>query len=598
MASSSSPSSAATRPGGRFQSSSSRPETCPATTTNGSTGTCRRSSRKASTAAISSWPRCASWWRPASPVGNPRPDGEDPARRGQRDEPRHALSPPRPARVRRGHRGRRRARRGHGAVGGAGADPDGHEPSGAGRVGSDPSDQGHAGDARHSGDRAHRACHVRRPRESHRSGLRRLRHQARRPRPADREDRGAARAGRRRMSIDPAAQLRHELRTPLNHIIGYTELLLEELEDGGKPDLTAGFAALRADARQLLALLNEVLARGQAGPPDLAAARGTLGPPLERIRSAGEALRRRASESGAGALIPDLDRICTATERLDVLLGPGGGPVQESAQQAASAKPGTAQPAQHRAAILVVDDNEDNRDMLARRLRRQGYEVLTAVGGRAALDSLGERPLDLVLLDVMMPDLDGYAVLKQLKADPVLRDIPILMISALAETAEPEEVMGVLREYHGEMGRLILDNEGTLERFTGDGMMIFFNDPVEIPNPAERAVRMAIAMRDLVGGLAARWRKRGWDLSLGVGITQGYATIGAIGFEGRMDYGAIGTVTNLAARLCSEATGGQILISARVAGAVESLIEAEDVGPLTLKGLARPVPVWSVRGLR
>ncbi len=94
------------------------------------------------------------------------------------------------------------------------------------------------------------------------------------------------------MSIDPAAQLRHELRTPLNHIIGYTELLLEELEDGGKPDLTAGFAALRADARQLLALLNEVLARGQAGPPDLAAARGTLGPPLERIRSAGEALRR------------------------------------------------------------------------------------------------------------------------------------------------------------------------------------------------------------------------------------------------------------------------------------------------------------------
>ncbi len=516
------------------------------------------------------------------------------------------------------------------------------------------------------------------------------------------------------MSIDPAAQLRHELRTPLNHIIGYTELLLEELEDGGKPDLTAGFAALRADARQLLALLNEVLARGQAGPPDLAAARGTLGPPLERIRSAGEALRRRASESGAGALIPDLDRICTATDRLDALLGPGGGPVQESAQQAASAKPGTAQPAQHRAAILVVDDNEDNRDMLARRLRRQGYEVLTAAGGRAALDSLGERPLDLVLLDVMMPDLDGYAVLKQLKADPVLRDIPVLMISALdeidsvvrciqlgaedyltkpfdpvllqarigaclekkrlhdqearyrrelaqlnqtlerrvaeqvaqlerlgrlkrffspqlaelivagdaadplkthrrevtvvfvdlrgftafAETAEPEEVMGVLREYHAEMGRLILAHEGTLERFTGDGMMIFFNDPVEIPNPAERAVRMAIAMRDLVGGLAARWRKRGWDLSLGVGITQGYATIGAIGFEGRMDYGAIGTVTNLAARLCSEATGGQILISARVAGAVESLIEAEDVGPLTLKGLARPVPVWSVRGLR
>ena len=170
--------------------------------------------------------------------------------------------------------------------------------------------------------------------------------------------------------------------------------------------------------------------------------------------------------------------------------------------------------------------------------------------------------------------------------------------TAFAETAEPEEVMGVLREYHAEMGRLILEHEGTLERFTGDGMMIFFNDPVEVPNAAERAVRMAVAMRDSVGGLAARWRKRGWDLALGVGIAQGYATIGAIGFEGRMDYGAIGTVTNLASRLCGEAKGEQILISSRVASAVEGLIEAEEVGALTLKGLARPVPTWSVRGLR
>jgi class 3 adenylate cyclase len=170
--------------------------------------------------------------------------------------------------------------------------------------------------------------------------------------------------------------------------------------------------------------------------------------------------------------------------------------------------------------------------------------------------------------------------------------------TAFAETAEPEELMGVLREYHAEMGRLILAHEGTLERFTGDGMMIFFNDPVEIPNPAERAVRMAVAMRDVVTGLAARWRKRGWELALGVGVAQGYATIGAIGFEGRMDYGAIGTVTNLASRLCGEAAGGQILVSARVAAAVEELIEADDVGPLALKGLARPVPIWSVRGLR
>jgi class 3 adenylate cyclase len=170
--------------------------------------------------------------------------------------------------------------------------------------------------------------------------------------------------------------------------------------------------------------------------------------------------------------------------------------------------------------------------------------------------------------------------------------------TAFAETAEPEEVMTVIREYHAEMGRLIVAAEGTLERFAGDGMMIFFNDPVEIQDPGPRAVRMAVAMRDLSLGLAARWRKRGWDLALGVGVAQGYATIGAIGFEGRLDYGAIGTVTNLAARLCGEAAGGQILISARVAAAVEGLIDAEDLGALTLKGLARPVPIWSVRGLR
>jgi adenylate cyclase len=169
--------------------------------------------------------------------------------------------------------------------------------------------------------------------------------------------------------------------------------------------------------------------------------------------------------------------------------------------------------------------------------------------------------------------------------------------TAFAETSEPEEVMSVLREYHAAMGRLILAHEGTLERFAGDGMMIFFNDPVEVPNPAERAIRMAVAMRDVVADLAAGWRKRGWDLALGVGVAQGYATIGAIGFEGRLDYGAIGTVTNLAARLCAEAAGGQILVSARVATAVENLIEADDIGPLPLKGLARPVPIWSVRRL-
>ena len=170
--------------------------------------------------------------------------------------------------------------------------------------------------------------------------------------------------------------------------------------------------------------------------------------------------------------------------------------------------------------------------------------------------------------------------------------------TAFAETSEPEEVMGVLREYHAEMGKLILEHDGTLERFTGDGMMIFFNDPTPVPNPAERALRMAVAMRDRVAELIVKWRKRGYDLDFGVGIAQGYATIGAIGFEGRWDYGAIGTVTNLAARLCGEAKPGQILISQRLMGTVEDLVEVEPVGELTLKGFSRPVTTHNVRRLK
>jgi len=170
--------------------------------------------------------------------------------------------------------------------------------------------------------------------------------------------------------------------------------------------------------------------------------------------------------------------------------------------------------------------------------------------------------------------------------------------TAFAGSADPEEVMGVLREYHAEMGKLILEHEGTLERFTGDGMMIFFNDPVQVDDPAERAVRMAVAMRDQVTTLIGRWRKRGHDLGLGVGIAQGYATIGAIGFEGRWDYGAIGNVTNLAARLCGEAQPGQILLSARVASEVEALVETEDMGALTLKGFARSIPAFNLLRLK
>ncbi len=371
--------------------------------------------------------------------------------------------------------------------------------------------------------------------------------------------------------------------------------------------------------------------------------------------------------------------------------------------------------------ILVADDNPANVDILQTRLAVHGYEIVTAGDGEEALAVAREKQPDLILLDVMMPRMDGLEVCRRLKADTALPFIPIILVTAkadtkdivagleaggdeyltkpvdqgalvarvksmlrskalhdtvqeqagrleaqagqlaewnktleqrvadqlselervgrlkrffspqlaelivaggaedplkthrrevtvvfldlrgftaFAETSEPEEVMGVLREYHIEMGKLILEHEGTLERFTGDGMMIFFNDPVPVPNPAERAIRMAVVMRERVADLIAKWRKLGYELNFGIGIAQGYATIGAIGFEGRWDYGAIGTVTNLAARLCGEAQGGQILVSSKVAAVVESLIDAEEVGPLTLKGFLKPVPAYNVLALK
>ena len=357
--------------------------------------------------------------------------------------------------------------------------------------------------------------------------------------------------------------------------------------------------------------------------------------------------------------------------------------------------------------VLVVDDTERNVKLLADLLTFKGFSVITAGGGKEALEKIAAEQPDLVLLDVMMPDINGYDVCRTIRETPDTAMLPVVMVTALdpaaervkgieagaddflskpinqaellarvrsllrvkslhdqlaemnrtlerrvdeqvaqleqlgrlkrffspqlaeaivtggaddplkthrreitvvfldlrgftafAETAEPEEVMGVLREYHAAMGELILAHEGTLERFTGDGMMIFFNDPVPVDNPAERAVRMAVAMRERVEELSRAWRKRGHDLGLGVGIAQGYATIGAIGFEGRWDYGAIGTVTNLAARLCGEARAGQILVTSRVAAVVEDLVEAEDVGTLSLKGLLKPVPTSNVARLR
>jgi adenylate cyclase len=146
------------------------------------------------------------------------------------------------------------------------------------------------------------------------------------------------------------------------------------------------------------------------------------------------------------------------------------------------------------------------------------------------------------------------------------------------------------------MGRLILEHEGTLERFTGDGIMVFFNDPVPIPDPAARAARMVLTMQAEVARLAAGWRKRGYDLQMGVGVAQGFATIGGIGFEGRIDYGAIGTVTNLAARLCGEASGGETLLGQRVIAALDGAFKVEPVPELTLKGFHRPVAAYRLLG--
>jgi class 3 adenylate cyclase len=373
------------------------------------------------------------------------------------------------------------------------------------------------------------------------------------------------------------------------------------------------------------------------------------------------------------------------------------------------------------ARVLIADDNPANVDILQTRLAVHGYEILTATDGEEALGLAREKHPDLILLDVMMPKLDGFEVCRRLKADVSLPFMPVILVTAradskdvvagleagadeyltkpvdqaalvarvksmlrikalhdqvqtqarrleaqaaelaqwnatlerrvqeqlgqlerlgrlkrffspqlaelivaggaedplrshrrevtvvfldlrgftaFAETAEPEELMGVLREYHATMGELILTHEGTLERFTGDGMMVFFNDPVPVPNPAERAIRMTLAMRERVGELAAKWRKRGYTLDFGVGIAEGYATIGAIGFEGRWDYGAIGTVTNLAARLCGEAKPGQILVAQRLLATVEGLVVTDPVGELALKGLQRPVTAYNVLRLR
>jgi len=370
--------------------------------------------------------------------------------------------------------------------------------------------------------------------------------------------------------------------------------------------------------------------------------------------------------------------------------------------------------------VLVVDDVPDNVEILQMRLEAQGYEVATAEDGVEALNKTRALQPDLILLDIMMPKMDGIAVVKELKADTALPFIPVILVTAkadgadviaglesggddyltkpvdhaalsarvramlrikslhdtvqvqarrlgdqaaelagwnktleervaaqvteierigrlkrflppqivetivssggeaileshrrdivvlfcdmrgftaLAETAEPEDVMAVLNEYHAALGPLIHRYEGMIDSFTGDGLIVIFNDPLPCPDAALRAVRLAVDMREAVSSLSRSWATRGHEIGFGVGIAQGYATLGRIGFEGRFDYTAIGTVTNVAARLCAEARGGQILITQRVAAAHDGAAQLAQVGAITLKGLTRPVSVLDVSGV-
>ncbi len=355
---------------------------------------------------------------------------------------------------------------------------------------------------------------------------------------------------------------------------------------------------------------------------------------------------------------------------------------------------------------LVVDDSRVNRLILVRLLAALQLDVLETENGVEALELLRADPgaVDVVLLDVLMPELDGYQTLAAMKADEAIRHIPVIIVSGVeelesvvrcielgatdylakpidpailrarinaslaakrlhdmeqayverqlamtgtierqktelsrflspqiaelisspdgerllgghrreitsvfcdlrgftsfAEQAEPEELFGVLAEYHGMLGAAIIEHGGTLEHFAGDGVMTFFNDPIVQPDHVERAVRMAVAVRERFVPMTDAWRKRGYQLGLGIGIAIGYATLGRIGFEGRYDYGAIGNVVIMASRLSSGAAANQILLSQRAHAAVEDLVEVESVGELTLKGMSRAVPAINVVRLR
>ena len=216
----------------------------------------------------------------------------------------------------------------------------------------------------------------------------------------------------------------------------------------------------------------------------------------------------------------------------------------------------------------LLETVERQRSELSRFLSPQVAELITSPDGRQLL--AGHR----AYLAIAYFDLRGF--------------------TAFAETAEPEELIDIVREYHAVAGELVTAHSGTLEHFAGDGLMVFFNDPVPIDEPELEAAKLALAMRERIGECAEGWRKRGYELGLGAGIAVGHATLGQIGFEGRYDYGALGSVTNVAARLSDEAAAGQILLSQRAYAALEDRVEAREVGRLELKGLARPMEVYEL----
>jgi class 3 adenylate cyclase len=168
--------------------------------------------------------------------------------------------------------------------------------------------------------------------------------------------------------------------------------------------------------------------------------------------------------------------------------------------------------------------------------------------------------------------------------------------TGFTESADAEDVMALLRDYHAAIGEIIIKYNGTLERYAGDGVMVVFNDPVPVENPALQAVLMALELRDALGALTATWSRLGHEIGFGIGIAHGFATLGTIGFEGRFDYAAIGTVSNVASRLCDEAKPGQILISPRVLTKVEKAVKVEPVGEFELKGIRRPLAAYNVVG--